>query len=61
MKHYEAFENWIEDTYGSRENLAKTLDFAIEMLFYLEEDSFEKKEVRDVVASLRGIAISLRR
>ncbi|MEO9511936.1 MAG: hypothetical protein ABJX94_04655 [Flavobacteriaceae bacterium] len=53
--------NWIEDTYGSPENLAQVLDFCIEMLFYLEPDSFEAKEVREVVAALRGIVGVLRR
>ncbi len=52
--------HWINDTYGSPEEFAKTLDFGIEMLFYLEEDSFEPKEVREVVAALRGIVNLIR-
>ena len=56
----ENLKKWIEDTYGSPEKLAQVLDFGIEMLFYLEEDTFEKREVQDVVSAIRGIAIKLR-
>lgn len=52
--------NWINDTYGSPEEFSKTLDLCIEMLFYLEEDSFEAKEVREVVVALRGVINILR-
>ncbi len=51
---------WIEDTYGSPEELAKVLDYGIEMLFYLEPDSFEPKEVREVVSAMRGLIIGLK-
>ena len=51
---------WIEDGYGAPEELAKVLDLAIEMLFYLEEDTFDRKEVQQVVAALRGIVVGLR-
>ena len=60
MVHDEVLVNWIEDTYGSPEELAKVLDFGIEMLFYLEEGSFDRKEVQQVVAALRGIVVRLR-
>ena len=60
MIHDEVFVNWIEDTYGTPEELAKILDYGIEMLFYLEEGSFEQKEVQNVVAALRGIVVGLR-
>lgn len=55
-----AFSEWIMDTYGTPEELAKILDFGIEMLFYLEEGSFEQKEVQQVVAAIRGIVVGLR-
>jgi hypothetical protein len=61
MVHPEVFINWIEDTYGSPEELAKILDYGIEMLFYVEEGSFEQKEVQEVVAALRGIVVGLRK
>ena len=60
MNSEEILKNWIEDTYGSPEKLAQVLDFGIEMLFYLEENTFEKREVRDVVSAMRGIVHLLR-
>lgn len=51
---------WIEDAYSSTQELAKVLDFGIEMLFYLKEDSFDQKEVQQVVSALRGLAAGLR-
>lgn len=56
----EYVNDFIEDRYGSQEGLAKILDLGIEMLFYLEEDTFEKREVQQVVSALRGIAQLLR-
>lgn len=56
----EDFSILIQDVYGSKEALAQILDLAIEMLFYLEEDTFEKREVQQVVSALRGIAQELR-
>jgi hypothetical protein len=61
MEKAEILVNWIEDTYGSPEELAKILDYGIEMLFYLEEGSFEQKEVQNVVAAIRGIVVGLRK
>jgi len=52
--------NWIEDGYGSPKELAKVLDLGLEMLFYLEEDTFDRKEVQQVVTALRGIVVGLR-
>ncbi len=60
MSKEEVLKNWIEDMYGSSEKLAQVLDFGVEMLFYLEEGTFEKREVQDVVSALRRIIIILR-
>ncbi|WP_422860810.1 hypothetical protein ACOKFD_08260 [Flagellimonas sp. S174] len=60
MSTEEALKKWIEDTYGSPEKLAQVLDSVIEMLFYLEENTFEKREVQDVVSTLRGIVNEIR-
>ncbi|WP_108246841.1 hypothetical protein [Muricauda brasiliensis] len=57
----DGFTRWIDDNYGSPEALAKVLDLALGMLFYLEEDTFDRKEVQKVVAALRGIAVRLRK
>ncbi|PCJ91237.1 MAG: hypothetical protein COA50_16725 [Flavobacteriaceae bacterium] len=56
----EQWSPFIADTYGTPEALAKKLDLGIEMLFYLEEDTFHKKEVQYVVAALRGVVGVLR-
>nr|WP_288931318.1 hypothetical protein [uncultured Allomuricauda sp.] len=61
MEKGEVLLQWIEDWYGSPEELAKVLDLALEMLFYLEEDTFDRKEVQQVVAALRGVVVGLRR
>lgn len=50
----------IIDSYGSSEELAKHLDLGMEMLFYLEEDTFDRKEVQGVVSAIRGIIGVLR-
>nr|WP_299339036.1 hypothetical protein [Allomuricauda sp.] len=61
MSQEEFFINWIEDTYGCPEALAQRLDYTIEMLFYLEENTFTPQEVREVVAALRGVVRVLRK
>ncbi|UII74460.1 hypothetical protein LV716_09290 [Flagellimonas sp. HMM57] len=50
----------ILDAYGTPEELAKILDLGIEMLFYLEADTFERREVQHVVSALREISTILR-
>ena len=60
MIHDEVLIKWIEDTYVSHEELAKIMDYGIEMLYYLEEDAFDRKEVQQVVAAIRGIVVGLR-
>ena len=61
MIHDEVLQNWIEYWYGCPEELAKVLDLAVEMLFYLEEDTFDRKEVQQVVAALRGLVVIYRK
>ena len=51
----------IIDRYGSPLELAKYLDLAVEMLFYIEEDTFDRKEIQDVVSAIRGIIDALRK
>ncbi|WP_435624759.1 hypothetical protein [Flagellimonas sp.] len=50
----------IEDTYGTPEALAQQLDLTVEMLFYLEDNAFTKREVQNVVAALRDVVGVLR-
>lgn len=54
------FSELIHDTYGSSEELARSLDLGIEMLFYIEEGTFERRDVQSVVFAIRGIVRALR-
>ncbi|MEM6894544.1 MAG: hypothetical protein AAF554_12700 [Bacteroidota bacterium] len=58
--HEKKLAELIEESYGTPEALAQQLDLVVEMLFYLEEDVFTKREVQNVVASLRGVVGVLR-
>ncbi|WP_418497560.1 hypothetical protein [Flagellimonas sp.] len=51
---------WIVDTFGTKQVLAEYLDLAVEMLFYVEQDTFEQRELQDVVTVLRGLKQVLR-
>ncbi|SNY94436.1 hypothetical protein [Flagellimonas pacifica] len=55
-----AFAERMSDSYGSPEELAMILDSGVEMLFYLEEDIFDRKKVQHVVSVLRDIVSLLR-
>ena len=57
---FEELSELIEDQYGSPETLANWLDLAVEMLFYVEEDTFSRIEIQEVASALRGITICLR-
>lgn len=46
---------WIVDTFGTKEVLAEYLDLAVEMLFYVEQDTFGQRELQGVVTVLRGL------
>ncbi|MGW9687188.1 hypothetical protein [Flagellimonas sp. 2504JD1-5] len=54
------FREWVKEGYGSSEEFAKILDQGIEMLFYIEDDVFTKREIQGVVAALRGIIDAIR-
>lgn len=60
MDKDETFIEWIVDGYGSPEKLAQILELGIFMLFFLEEDTFSRREVQDVVEAMKGIVIELR-
>ncbi|MDC6363917.1 MULTISPECIES: hypothetical protein [Flavobacteriaceae] len=47
--------NFIEDTYGSPEAFAQQLDLAVEMLFYVEEDTFSRRELQEVASALMSV------
>jgi len=50
----------IKDGYGTPAQLADILDLGVVMLFYLEEDTFSRREVQSVVEALKGIGGWLR-
>lgn len=50
----------IENRYGTPETLANWLDLAVEMLFYVEEDTFSREELQEVATALRGVVRVLR-
>lgn len=60
MENGDNFWQWIEEGYGSPEELAKILDLGVEMLFYLEEGVFSQREVQSVAEAIRGIVVGLR-
>lgn len=41
--------------------LAEFLDKGVEMLFYLEEDTFDRKDVQNVVFAMKGVIGVLRK
>lgn len=51
----------IIEAYGSPEQLAEVLNLGIEMLFYLEEDTFERKDIQQVASAIRIVCEFLRR
>ncbi|MBL4906002.1 MAG: hypothetical protein COA50_08375 [Flavobacteriaceae bacterium] len=59
-KQIEYLSELIEDRYGSPQELANYLDLGIEMLFYLEEDTFDQKEIQSVVSAMRGVITVLK-
>ena len=59
-KQNKLLNDLIVDSYGSPKELAKVLDLGIEMLFYLEEDTFDRRDVQSVVSALRTIIDVLR-
>nr|WP_298999376.1 hypothetical protein [uncultured Allomuricauda sp.] len=50
----------VQDSYGSTQELANVLDMGVEMLFYLEESSFHRKDVQNVAAAMRAVIKALR-
>ena len=50
----------IKEAYGTREQLAEVLNLGIEMLFYLEENTFERRDVQHVASAMRIVCEVLR-
>ena len=60
-KQQEYLSELIKNDYSSSEELAKHLDMGIEMLFYIEEDVFDKRDIQSVVYAIRSIRNALRK
>ncbi|UII75468.1 hypothetical protein LV716_14550 [Flagellimonas sp. HMM57] len=64
MQDHHAKENrlseYMTDSYGSPEELSLILNSCIEMLFYLEEGVFDRREVQNVVSVLKDVIILLK-
>ena len=58
-EHQQPLYLLLEERYGL-EGVVETLGLALEMLFYLEEDTFSRREVQSVVCVLRDISTGLR-
>ncbi|WP_108425413.1 hypothetical protein [Flagellimonas amoyensis] len=56
----EELSELILDVYGTPESLANWLDLAVEMLFYVEEDTFSRVELQEVATAIRGVVRVLR-
>ncbi|MCR9265059.1 MAG: hypothetical protein NXH86_12950 [Flavobacteriaceae bacterium] len=56
----EKLQKFIKEGYGTPAQLADILDLGVVMLFYLEEDTFSRREVQSVVEALKGIGGWLR-
>jgi hypothetical protein len=55
------FSKLVDGCSLSPEEFAKCLDLGIEMLFYIEEDTFHRKDVQNVVFAIRRIIDNLRK
>ncbi|NMH87724.1 hypothetical protein [Flavivirga algicola] len=55
------FSNLNDKHLLSNEDLIKNLDLAVEMLFYLQEDTFDKKDIQNAVFVIKRIVDSLRK
>lgn len=51
--HSNNLNELIKEAYGTREELAEVLNLGIEMLFYLEENTFDRKDVQHVASAIR--------
>jgi len=60
-KQQEYLSEFIEESYGTSSELANLLDEGIEMLFYVDEETFDKRKIQNVVSAVRDISKALRR
>ncbi|GAA3642272.1 hypothetical protein [Flavivirga jejuensis] len=51
----------IDSSCISSEELAECLDMGIEMLFFIEEDTFDRKDIQNVIFVIRRVINALRK
>ncbi|MEM8847838.1 MAG: hypothetical protein AAGD17_12120 [Bacteroidota bacterium] len=51
----QALSEWITESYGSKEEVRKRLDFIVFMLHFLQEDTFTPREIQDDAELLKGL------
>lgn len=55
------FSKLMDDCFLSPEEFAERLDKGIEMLFYIEDNTFHKKDIQNVVFALKRTSENLRK
>ncbi|MEM9078696.1 MAG: hypothetical protein AAGC43_16770 [Bacteroidota bacterium] len=51
----QALSEWILESYGSKQEVRKRLDFVVFMLHFLQEDTFTPREIQDAAELLKGL------
>ncbi len=57
----ECLSKLIDSSCISSDELVECLDMGIEMLFFIEEDTFDRKDVQNVVFAIRRVINALRK
>ena len=51
----QTLSEWITESYGTKEEVRKRLDFIVFMLHFLQEDTFTPREIQDAAELLKGL------
>ncbi|MEM9364217.1 MAG: hypothetical protein AAGA43_16365 [Bacteroidota bacterium] len=55
LSQIQELSNWITESYGTKEEVRKRLDFIVFMLHFLQEDTFTPREIQDAAELLKGL------
>lgn len=55
------FSKLVDDCSLSPDEFVKYLDLGVEMLFYIEEDTFDRKDIQNAVFAIKRIIDNLRK
>lgn len=53
VKRFDDLNEIIQEAYGSKEQLAEVLNRGIDMLHYLEPNTYERHDVQNVASAMR--------